>query len=71
MRTLFVLPAVTLPVALAVIWFAARQVGEAARSLQAELVRARPVADDVRACRDELQQLHARTLDTRAGAPRR
>lgn len=71
MRTLLVLPAVTLPVALATVWFAARQIGEAAHSLQAELVRLTPVAGEARRCRDELRHVRDRLLDPGTHLPRR
>ncbi|MGY6499611.1 MAG: hypothetical protein ACXIVQ_01735 [Acidimicrobiales bacterium] len=66
MRPLVVLPALVFPVAVATVWFALRQVGEAARALQAEVARVRPLADEARLCHREVLALRARQVDPRA-----
>jgi hypothetical protein len=64
-RLIFVLPAVTVPLALGASIVVCRQLTDAARSLDAELGSLRAVLDEVRATRSAILALDPR----RAGPP--
>ena len=57
MRTLLVLPAVTIPVALAAVWAASRQIADATRALIAEVERLGQLGDELTGLRHDLAAL--------------
>jgi hypothetical protein len=72
-RTLLVLPAVTVPLALVAVWVAARRLGDAARGLTAEVEAVAEAGVELAALRDDLDRLGSAALRARrarTSAPR-